>query len=233
MCKNICVFLFVRFITISAADIHGRGRFKEQQRWGTTSIMIERDSKRVITSIIRTDNEEPPAVIFTKTPEYTSQAHCEIQAISNYNDSDNETSYCPFSVVTYHNYHPKNAIDNDSLSSSNVTKENPVAIDGCTQTESSITALPDTNGLYDNNCNKGAKELDDYKERVTDMKLSMMRKDKELALAEEELIDVCKKLEEAKIKNDEQVMFVLLIDSPNCVWNSLITNHLPIARCLR
>jgi len=194
-----------------AADIHGRGRFKEQQRWGTTSIMIERDSKRVITSIIRTDNEEPPAVIFTKTPEYTSQAHCEIQAISNYNDSDNETSYCPFSVVTYHNYHPKNAIDNDSLSSSNVTKENPVAIDGCTQTESSITALPDTNGLYDNNCNKGAKELDDYKERVTDMKLSMMRKDKELALAEEELIDVCKKLEEAKIKNDEQMSEISLL----------------------
>jgi len=36
-------------------------------------------------------------------------------------------------------------------------------------------------------------------------------------LAEEELIDVCKKLEEAKIKNDEQVMFVLLIDSGSFV----------------
>ena len=39
----------------------------------------------------------------------------------------------------------------------------------------------------------------------------MRRKDKELALAEKELMDVCKKLEEAKIKNDEQVIFVLLI----------------------
>ena len=73
--------------------------------------------------------------------------------------------------------------------------------------------MPGLNGLYDNNCNEGAKELNDYKERVNDMRLSMTRKDKELALAEEELIDVCKKLEEAKIKNDEQVGFVLLIDS--------------------
>ena len=36
----------------------------------------------------------------------------------------------------------------------------------------------------------------------------MRRKDKELALAEKELLDVCKKLEEAKIKNDDQVIFV-------------------------
>ena len=207
------MFLFVRFITISAADIQGRGRFKEQQRWGTTSIMIERDCKEVITSIIRSDNEEPPAIIFTKRPEFTSQVHCEIQALSKDNDSDNETTYCPFSAVTYHNYRPENAVDNDNVSSFNLTIENHEAIDDSTQTDSNITAMPDLNGLSDNNCNKGAKELNDYKERVNDMRISMTRKDKELALAEEELIDVCKKLEEAKIKNDEQVMFALLIDS--------------------
>ena len=201
--------MFVRFITISAADIQGRGRFKEQQRWGTTSIMIERDSTRAITSIIRTDNQDPPAVIFTKSPEFTSQVHCEIQD----NDSDNEPTYCPFSAVTYHNYRPDNTVDNDNLSSFNMTIENHVLIDDSTQTDSNITAVPGLNGLYDNNCNEGAKELNDYKERVNDMRLSMTRKDKELALAEEELIDVCKKLEEAKIKNDEQVGFVLLIDS--------------------
>jgi len=194
-----------------AADIQGRGRFKEQQRWGTTSIMIERDCKRVITSIIRSDNEEPPAVIFTKTPEFASQVHCEIQALSNYNDSDNETTYCPFSAVTYHNYRPENAVDNDNLSSFNLTKENHEAIDDSTQTDLNITAMPDLNGLSDNNCNQGAKELNDYKERVNDMRISMTRKDKELALAEEELIDVCKKLEEAKIKNDEQMSEVSLL----------------------
>jgi hypothetical protein len=198
---------FIAAVQSKAADIQGRGRFKEQQRWGTTSIMIERDSKRAITSIIRTDNEESPAVIFTKRPEFTSQVHCEIQD----NDSDNETTYCPFSAVTYHNYRPENAVDNDNLSSFNLTIENHEAIDDSTQTDPNITAVPDLNGLYDNNCNEGAKELNDYKERVNDMRLSMTRKDKELALAEEELIDVCKKLEEAKIKNDEQMSEITLL----------------------
>jgi len=198
---------FIAAVQSKAADIQGRGRFKEQQRWGTTSIMIERDSKRAITSIIRTDNKDPPAVIFTKSPEFTSQVHCEIQD----NDSDNEPTYCPFSAVTYHNYRPENAVDNDNLSSFNLTMETHEAIDDSTQTDSNITAVPGLNGLYDNNCNEGAKELNDYKERVNDMRLSMTRKDKELALAEEELIDVCKKLEEAKIKNDEQMSEISLL----------------------
>jgi len=199
---------FIAAVQSKAADIQGRGRFKEQQRWGTTSIMIERDCKQVITSIIRADNEEPPAIIFTKRPEFTSQVHCEIQAFSKDNDSDNETAYCPFSAVTYHNYRPDNTVDNDNLSSFNMTIENHVLIDDSTQTDSNITAMPD---LSDNNCNKGAKELNDYKECVNDMRISMTRKDKELALAEEELIDVCKKLEEAKIKNDEQMSEISLL----------------------
>jgi len=194
-----------------AADIQGRGRFKEQQRWGTTSIMIERDCKQVITSIIRADNEEPPAIIFTKSPEFTSQVHCEIQAFSKDNDSDNETAYCPFSAVTYHNYRPDNTVDNPHLSSFNMTIENHERMDDSTQTDTNITAMPDLSDLYDDNCNKGAKELNDYKECVNDMRISMTRKDKELALAEEELIDVCKKLEEAKIKNDEQMSEISLL----------------------
>ena len=60
----------LRFITVPGTDIHGRGRLKEhQERWGTTSIMIERDSKQMITNIIRLDNGSQPAVIFSKAPE--------------------------------------------------------------------------------------------------------------------------------------------------------------------
>ena len=44
--------------------------------------MIERDSKQMITNIIRLDNGSQPAVIFSKPPEFATELHCEIEAVS-------------------------------------------------------------------------------------------------------------------------------------------------------
>ena len=197
----------LRFITVLGTDIHGRSsRLKEQQRWGTTSIMIERDSKQMITNIIRLDNGSQPAVIFSKSPEFATELHCEIEAVS----EDQSDASSRISV--------ENNWSGDSvgrLSSLTSTKDLNDVKDVTTQTE-----LPDldweTEGRGRGSGGKGAeterdKELTDYIDCVEDLRHRMTRKDNELALAQKELMDVCKKLEEAKIKNDEQVIFVLLI----------------------
>ena len=132
--------------------------------------------------------------------------HCEIEAVS----EDQSDASSRISV--------ENNWSGDSvgrLSSLTSTKDLNDVKDVTTQTE-----LPDldweTEGRGRGSGGKGAeaerdKELTDYIDCVEDLRHRMTRKDNELALAQKELMDVCKKLEEAKIKNDEQVIFVLLI----------------------
>ena len=193
----------LRFITVPATDIHGRSRLEEQQRWGTTSIMIERDSKQMITNIIRLDNGSQPAVIFSKAPEFATELHCEIEAVS---EDQSDAS----SRISVENNWSWGSVGR--LSSLTSTKEPNDVNDVSTQTE-----LPDldweTEGRGRGSGGKGAeteraKELTDYIDCVEDLRHRMTRKDNELALAQKELMDVCKKLEEAKVKNDEQVIFV-------------------------
>ena len=160
--------------------------------------MIERDSKQMITNIIRLDNGSQPDVIFSKAPEFATELHCEIEAVSG---------------------------DNSDAASSRISEENicvvgrlssltsPVDLndvkDVTTQTEP--TQLADLNLETEGGEGEGAdrdQELNNYIDCVEDLRHGMRRKDKELALAQKELMDVCKKLEEAKIKNEEQVNFV-------------------------
>ena len=182
----------LRFITVPATDIHGRSRLEEQQRWGTTSIMIERDSKQMITNIIRLDNGSQPAVIFSKAPEFATELHCEIEAVSGENSDAS-------SRISEEN----NCVVGRLSSLTSPVDLNDVK-DVTTQTEQ--TQLADLN--WETEAGNRDQELKDYIDCVEDLRHDMRRKDKELALAETELLDVCKKLEEAKIKNDEQVIFV-------------------------
>lgn len=176
-------------------DIHGRSRLEEQQRWGTTSIMIERDSKQMITNIIRLDNGSQPAVIFSKAPEFATELHCEIEAVSGENSDAS-------SRISEEN----NCVVGRLSSLTSPVDLNDVK-DVTTQTEQ--TQLADLN--WETEAGNRDQELKDYIDCVEDLRHDMRRKDKELALAETELLDVCKKLEEAKIKNDEQLAEVCLL----------------------
>ena len=153
--------------------------------------MIERDSKQMITNIIRLDNGSQPAVIFSKAPEFATELHCEIEAVSGDNsDASSRISDENNCVV-------------ERLSSLTSPEDLNDVKDVTTQTEQ--TQLADLNWETETDRDQ---ELNDYIDCVEDLRHAMRRKDKELALAEKELLDVCKKLEEAKIKNDEQVIFV-------------------------
>ena len=169
--------------------------------------MIERDSKQMITNIIRLDNGAQPAVIFSKAPEFATELHCEIQAVSeDHSDASSRIS-------------EENNWSVGRLSSLTSTKDLNDVKDVTTQTE-----LPDLNWETDGS-HGGAErdeELNDYMDRVEDLSRRMTRKDNELALAQKELMDVCKNLEEAKIKNDEQVIFVLIIN-PATITSHIIT----------
>ena len=165
--------------------------------------MIERDSKQMITNIIRLDNGSQPAVIFSKAPEFATELHCEIEAVS---EDQSDAS----SRISVENNWSWGSVGR--LSSLTSTKEPNDVKDVSTQTE-----LPDLDWEPDEGPGREErdKELSEYADCVEDLNRRMTRKDKELSLAEKELRDVCKKLEEAKVKNDEQVMFVLSIDSSN------------------
>ena len=157
--------------------------------------MIERDSKQMITNIIRLDNGSQPAVIFSKAPEFATELHCEIEAVSGDNsDASSRISEENNCVVGRLSSLPSPVDLND-------------AKDVTTQTEPTELANLnwETEGGPDS---EREQELNDYIECVEDLKHDVRMKDRELALAEKELLDVCKKLEEAKIKNDEQVIFV-------------------------
>ena len=159
--------------------------------------MIERDSKQMITNIIRLDNGAQPAVIFSKAPEFATEVHCEIEAVS---EDNSDTSSISFQESV------------GRLSSLTSPTDINDVNDVTTQTDQ--TELPDLNWETDGS-HGGAErdeELNDYIDRVEDLSRRMTRKDNELALAQKELMDVCKNLEEAKIKNDEQVIFVLIIN---------------------
>ena len=155
--------------------------------------MIERDSKQMITNIIRLDNGSQPDVIFSKAPEFATELHCEIEAVSGDN-SDGASSR-----ISEEN----NCVDG-RLSSLTSPVDLNDAKDVTTQTEP--TQLADLN--WETEGADRDQELNNYIDCVEDLRDGMRRKDKELALAQKELMDVCKKLEEAKIKNDEQVIFV-------------------------
>ena len=161
--------------------------------------MIERDSKQMITNIIRLDNGAQPAVIFSKAPEFATELHCEIEAVSG--DSSDASSRIS----------EKNNCVVGGLPSLTSPVDLNDAKDVTTQTEP--TQLADLDGETEGGEGGDSRdqELNDYIDCVEDLRHGIRRKDKELALAEKELMDVCKKLEEAKIKNDEQVIFVLLI----------------------
>ena len=154
--------------------------------------MIERDSKQMITNIIRLDNGSRPAVIFSKAPEFATELHCEIEAVS----GDNSDASSRISEEN-------NCVVGRLSSLTSPVDLNDVK-DVTTQTEQ--TQLADLN--WETEGGNRDQELNDYIDCVEDLRHDMRRKDKELALAEKELMDVCKKLEEAKIKNDEQVIFV-------------------------
>ena len=159
--------------------------------------MIERDSKQMITNIIRLDNGSQPAVIFSKAPEFATELHCEIEAVSGENSDAS-------SRISEEN----NCVDGRLSSLTSPVDLNDVK-DVRTQTEP--TQLADLNWETEGGPGEGAdrdQELNNYIDCVEDLRHDIGRKDKELALAEKELMDVCKKLEEAKIKNDEQVIFV-------------------------
>ena len=158
--------------------------------------MIERDSKQMITNIIRLDNGSQPDVIFSKAPEFATELHCEIEAVSG------DNSDAASSRISEEN----NCVDGRLSSLTSPVDLNDVK-DVTTQTEP--TQLADLNRETEGGPEgERDKELNDYIDTVEDLRHGMRRKDKELALAEKELMDVCKKLEEAKIKNDEQVIFV-------------------------
>lgn len=157
--------------------------------------MIERDSKQMITNIIRLDNGSQPAVIFSKPPEFATELHCEIEAVSGDNsDASSRISEENNCVVGRLSSLPSPVDLND-------------AKDVTTQTEP--TELANLNWETEGGSDREREqELNDYIDCVEDLKHEVRMKDRELGLAEKELLDVCKKLEEAKIKNDEQVIFV-------------------------
>ena len=160
--------------------------------------MIERDSKQMITNIIRLDNGSQPDVIFSKAPEFATELHCEIEAVSG------DNSDAASSRISEEN----NCVDGRLSSLTSPVDLNDVK-DVTTQTEP--TQLADLNLETEGGEGEGAdmdQELNNYIDCVEDLRHGMRRKDKELALAQKELMDVCKKLEEAKIKNEEQVNFV-------------------------
>ena len=160
--------------------------------------MIERDSKQMITNIIRLDNGSQPDVIFSKAPEFATELHCEIEAVSG------DNSDAASSRISEEN----NCVDGRLSSLTSPVDLNDVK-DVTTQTEP--TQLADLNLETEGGEGEGAdmdQELNNYIDCVEDLRHGMRRKDEELALAQKELMDVCKKLEEAKIKNEEQVNFV-------------------------
>ena len=177
------------------------------RRQGSTSILLERSSDTGdITSIVRLDSQQPPAILYSKQLDSETVI-------------DENAEYVEESEVTYHNY---TAVEKREKGSQTESEKVTLKMEGSTQT-SLVKDVKEGSAQTEEQV-EVAEVSGRSKSRINILKIKNLnqvrrrRESRELALslAQQELADVVGKLEAAQERGAEQVT--------DKKWETIISN---------
>lgn len=153
------------------------------RRQGSTSILLERSSDTGdITSIVRLDSQQPPAILYSKQLDSETVI-------------DENAEYVEESEVTYHNY---TAVEKREKGSQTESEKVTLKMEGSTQT----SLVKDVK--------EGSAQTEEQVE-VAEVRRRRESRELALSLAQQELADVVGKLEAAQERGAEQVAEIELL----------------------